>query len=136
MRSASLVATVALAVLLAPSAASACTIAGPLDPSEQLDRADVAVYGKVVSRKLLRASKPPVSGADYRYRFRVLKTYKGRVARTITLLGGTEESLCEAGLLDVGDRFGLLLRGRSPFKISLTSFITKADLERAKRPRG
>ena len=137
MRTAFLTVTVILAALLAAPVASACTLAPTSSPRERVKAAAVAVYGEVVDRELVRASETPSPNAEYRYRFRVLKTYKGRPGRTMTLLAGTNEAMCEAGLLRVGERFGLVLRKRrGPWRISLGSFISKRDLERATRRRG
>lgn len=137
MRTAFLVlAAVILALVVAP-AASACSIAVSGTSRDWVGNSDHAIYGQFVSRKLVRGEEPPLPGAEYRYRFRIAKTYKGRLSGTITLLAGTEESTCEAGLLRVGERFGLLLDGKhGPWRIALGSFISKADPEQATRRRG
>ena len=135
-----LVTVVVVAAFAAPSAASACSIAGPEpSPEKRVRSSDLAVWGKVVGRERIggeESEEPRPTGADYRYRFRVLETYKGRVRERIRLIGGTEESLCEAGLLKVGRRYGFLLDGRrGPWKISLTSFISRRDLRSTGPPR-
>ena len=129
-----LVTAVFVAAIAAPSAASACTIAGPLpSPEERVESSDLAVWGKVVRRT--RISGDEFRGT-YRYRVRVLETYEGRVRRRIRVVGGTETSLCQAGLLRVGSRHGFLLHGRrGPWKISITSFISRKDLRSTGQPR-
>ena len=98
------------------------------------------MFGKVVARERIgggeESENPAPPGADYRYRFRVLETYKGRVRRRIRLVGGTETSMCEAGLLRVGQRFGFVLHGRrGPWKIHITSFIRRSELRSVRRPK-
>ena len=141
MRTFFLTASAAAAVLVAPELASACSIAGPgPTPDERVAHANLAVWGEVV-RKAPVGDPPPSGearppGGEYRYRFRIIETYKGRVRERIRLIGGTEESLCEAGELQVGQRFGLILHGRArPWRISLTSFISRRELRQARRPR-
>ena len=98
--------------------------------------ADVAVYGKVLSREPTGARQPSGIGEEYRYRFRVIEAYKGKVRRRITLVGHTDTGMCGAGLLDVGDRFGLLLDGRrGPWKITTASFVTREELRSVRAPR-
>ena len=119
-----------VAVLAAPQAAAACSIASPYPPPtprEKVDGAKRAVFGKVVSRTPI--GEPAHANQDYRYRFRVIETYKGAVRRTMRLVAGTAEGTCEAGLLDVGERLGLLLyKRRGPWRLNVTSFISRRDL--------
>ena len=125
---------VAAGVLAAPSAASACTIAAK-PAKERVDAAKLAVYGKVVARELVDEDENAVNSL-YRYRFRVLETYKGRIRRRMTLLGRTDSARCEAGLLRVGDRFGLVLaRARGPWRIATPDFITRAELRSVRSPK-
>ena len=127
----------AAGMLAAPSAAHACSIAAPDPPptaKQEVDGSKRAIWGKVVGRT--RISGDEYQG-EYRYRFRVIETYKGSVRRTTRIFAGTETSLCEAGLLEVGRRFGLLLyKRRGPWRIGITSFITRQRLrESGYRPR-
>ena len=124
-----------LAPLAAPQLASACTIAAR-PPEERVRAADVAVFGKVVARERIEKGRAGDGREVWRYRFRVIETYKGRERRRLRLVGGTEESLCEAGLLRVGDRFGLVLDGaRGPWRIAVANFITREELRQARRGR-
>lgn len=133
------VATIAVAGALAvPAGASACSIAAPNPPptaKEEVDHAKRAVYGEVVSRTPIGDDSEPTGNEQYRYRFRVIETYKGSVRRSMRIIAGTQTSLCEAGLLEVGDRFGLLLyKRRGPWRISITSFITRKRLRQSGYP--
>ena len=132
-----ILAAVAAAALGAPAAAHACSIAEPQPPptpKEEVDGAKRAVYGEVVSRRPV-GDPGPTPNQVYRYRFRVIETYKGSVRRTMRLVAGTETSMCEAGLLKVGDRFGLLLYDRrGPWKLNITSFISRRDLRQSGYP--
>ena len=119
----------------APAGAHACTLTAPPPGSPQADplHGDViAVYGEVLSRTQV---DPQASGQNVlmRYRFRVLETYKGKPPKVMTLLGRTDEALCGAGLLGVGEHFGILVTGRSPWKIDATNFVSRAELRQAKR---
>jgi hypothetical protein len=123
-----------LAVFGAPSAASACTIPD-LPPEERVERADRAIYGRVLSRESLGPNERGI-GEAYRYRFRVIERYKGRIRRRITLTSQTDSATCGIPPLKVGDRHGLLLFGRSgPWSVGAGSFISRADLRRVRRPK-
>jgi hypothetical protein len=127
----------AVAVLLLPAAATACSIAAPdppPTPRQEVDGAKRAVYGKVVARKLV-GGEADSNTATYAYRFRVIETYKGSVRRRMRLVSGVESSMCEAGLLEIGDRFGLLLYKRGgPWRIDITSFISRKRLRASGYP--
>ena len=132
-----ILAVVVVAALAAPAAAHACSIAvpnPPPTPKEVVDGAKRAVYGEVVSRRLI--GKPdPQPNHVYRYRFRVIETYKGSVRRTLRFRAGTETSMCEAGLLKVGGRYGLLLyKRRGPWRLNTTSFISRRELRQSGYP--
>ncbi|HEX8120430.1 MAG TPA: hypothetical protein VF549_04105 [Solirubrobacteraceae bacterium] len=123
-----------LVALAAPSAASACTIAEQ-PAKERVAEADVAVYGKIVAREKMTPAPDERPGADYRYRFRVIETYKGKIRKRMTLLGTTDSAACGPGLLDVGSKFGLVLNGGAPWRISAGSFITRSQLRSVRRPK-
>jgi hypothetical protein len=126
----------AVAVALTfPAAASACTIAAK-PAEERVAAAKRAVWGKVVEREQLEAADENGFGERWRYRFRVIETYKGSIRKRMTLIAGTDEAACEAGLLEVGDRFGLVLsRSRGPWTITLGNFISRRELRSVRRPR-
>ena len=126
--------TALLVTLLFPAAASACTIAAR-PPAERVAEAKLAVYGKIVARELVEEDTNGVNSI-YRYRFRVLETYKGRIRKRMTLVGGTDRARCEAGLLRVGDRLGLVLdKARGPWRIATPDFITRAELRSVRSPK-
>lgn len=132
-----LVLVVAGAVLAAPQVASACTIAArPIE--ERLADADVAVWGRVVSRVKLEQDERPdgVRGDAYRYRFRVREIYKGRVRNVIRLVAHTDGGTCGVGPYEPGRRLALLLRGRrGPWNVDLASLVTRRELRSVRRPR-
>lgn len=118
--------------LVAPAAASACSIAAR--PAEERVRAaDVAVWGKVVARE--KVGEDEGIGQQYRYRLRVIETYKGRLRRRMRLLAHDDPGTC--GLrFDVGERVGLVLEGRrGPWRIGLADLISRAELRSVRRPR-
>jgi hypothetical protein len=133
MRSA-LLTGVLLAALVAPGTASACTIASR-PAKERVAEADIAVYGEVVDRERMNRAPDDRPGYDYRYRFRVIETYKGKIRKRMTLLGTTDSASCGPGLLDVGSRFGLVLDGGAPWRISAGSFITRSQLRKVRKPK-
>jgi len=129
---------VVLAALVAPSAAAACSVASPPPtPKERVRAADRAVWGEVVSKEPVdEQADDGRPGQEFRYRFRVIETYKGSIRKTLRLVAGTESSLCEPGELHVGQRFGLVLnKRRGPWRISITSFISRKDLRSVRKPR-
>ena len=135
-----ILAGVAIAALVAPSAAAACSppVGKPPTPKERVRDSDRAVWGEVISRELLgeEGAEDGRPGEDYRYRFRVIETYKGSIRKRITFDAGTETSLCEGGRMEVGQRFGLVLDGRrGPWRVGLGNFISRKDLRSVRRPR-
>jgi hypothetical protein len=133
MRSLFLTAVV-LVSLAVPSAASACTIASR-PAKERVAEADIAVYGKVVAREKMTPAPDERPGADYRYRFRVIETYKGKIRKRMTLLGTTDSAACGPGLLEVGSKFGLVLDGDAPWRLNAGSFISRAQLRSVRKPK-
>ena len=126
---------VLVVVLAAPAAAQACSLAA-VSPQARVASADAAVWGKVLSRESVGPAAPGAWDATYRYRVRVLRAYKGRPGRTVEVVGSVVEPMCGVGLLEVGERQGFLLRGRSgPFQVTLASLISRAELERGSRAR-
>ena len=123
--------------LLAPAAAQACSLA-PFPAERRVASADAAVFARVLTRE--QVSRPPPAGVaslpdvTYRYRLRVLRRYKGRVGRTVEVVGSSNEAMCGIGVLEVGRRVGLVLHGRAaPFRVDLASLISCAELERVRR---
>jgi hypothetical protein len=118
-----------VALLVAAPAASACSLAYE-PPRERVDRADAAVYAEVV--EATEVDRNDRGWATYRYRLRVLETYKGAVAQEIEIEGNEEESVCELGRLEVGSRHGLLLDGPGePWRLSLSDRISRDELIQA-----
>jgi hypothetical protein len=121
-----------VAVLVAVPAASACSLAYE-PPRERVDRADAAVYAEVLEAR--QVDRNDRGWATYRYRLRVLETYKGVVAEEIEIEGNEEESVCELGRLDAGSRHGLLLRGPGePWRLTLADRISREELIEATTP--
>ena len=134
MRSLLALAVLALA-LAAPSAAQACSLMY-VAPDARVAAADVAVFGKVLSRASVGPAAPGAWDATYRYRVKVIRKYKGPPAlgRTIEVVGSANDAMCGVGELAVGERLGLVLRGRrGPWQATLASLISRAELERASR---
>jgi hypothetical protein len=121
------------AALLAPSAADACTIAAR-PAAERVAAVDAAIYGRVLSRVLVAAAPPGRIDGTYRYRIRVVRTYKGRPGRSVQVVGSADSGTCGLGILTVGRHVGLLLDGSTrPWEVSTRSLISRAELEQAAR---
>ena len=121
-----------VAGLLFPAGASACSLLAR--PAEDRVRdADVAVWGKVVARE--KVGEDEGLGQEYRYRLRVIETYKGRLRRRMRLLAHDSPGTC--GLrFDVGERVGLVLAGRrGPWRVGLPHLISRKELRSVRRPR-
>ena len=120
--------------LLFPAGASACTIAAR-PAEERVREADRAVYAKVVSAERLGADEA-TGTEEYRYRLRVLETYKGSIRRRMTIRAHTNDGTCGFGPLERGDRLGLVLEGRrGPWAVSLVNLISRAELRSVRRPK-
>lgn len=128
----------ALAVLVvalaAPAAAEACSLMYQA-PDARVQAADVAVFGKVVERTVTEGSTEGAWDAEYRYRLRVTRGYKGvRAGRVIEITGSANDAMCGVGLLEVGAKQGFVLRGRrGPWQATLASRISRAELARGSR---
>ena len=133
MRTTLLIATLG-ATLAAPSAAAACSIAA--SPAEERVReADRAVWTKVVTRTRIGTDERTGLG-DYRYRLRVLETYKGSIRRRITIRAHTDGGTCGFGPLQRGERLGLVLEGRrGPWRVGLDALITRKELRSVRPPK-
>jgi hypothetical protein len=99
--------------------ASACTCS-PVDLERDLPRADGAVIGSVLERR--------VEGTEARYLLRVEQVYKGDISNRLEVVTAVDGASCglEAG---VGDRLGLLLtlEGRE-WRSGLCSQVDPSDL--------
>ncbi len=134
MRALLLSAVTIVAILAVPAAASACSVAAQSN-GERLARADRAIFGEIVSRRLVE-DRPELGDSVYRYRFRVIEVYKGRMRRHTTLEAQTQSSLCGFGPAEVGARFGVLLHGkRAAWRIGFPDLISRAELRRLRKPR-
>ena len=119
--------------LVGAAPASACSVAfGPgYDPVRS---ARLALTGTVTKVRVVGAPAFPGSGEEERYMatIRVRRVYKGETGRTLRIRGSTSTALCGFGRVRVGERFGLVLRGRrSPYAVGIASRVTRAQLEAA-----
>ncbi|HEX2084078.1 MAG TPA: hypothetical protein VHF89_00210 [Solirubrobacteraceae bacterium] len=120
--------------LVVPAAASACTVAAR--PAEERVRdADRAVFAKVVRRTQVGVDDA-TGTVHFRYRLRVLETYKGTIRRRITILAHDNDGTCGFGPLERGKRLGLVLAGRrGPWRVGLGNLITRRELRSVRAPK-
>src|SRR4051812_15017917 len=100
MRSALVLAVLACALVL-PAGAQACSLRY-FGPKARVGAAQLAVYGRVMSRELVDPGTGRAGGAVYRYRLDVARTYKGRPVRSLVMTGSSDGATCGVGVLTVG----------------------------------
>ena len=100
-----------------------------------MGEADRAAFAKVLRRRHVETDESTGS-TMYRYRLRVLETYKGSARRRITIVSSDNDGMCGLGRLRRGARLGLVLEGRrGPWSVGIANLISRRELRSVRRPR-